>query len=110
VKLLLDQNLSPRLVKSLAKLYPGSKHVREVGLQSAVDDAVWSYARKNGFVIVSKDADFHQRSFLSGPPPKVVWIMRGNCKTAVIEAILRSHQRDLLAFGKDAKAAFLALR
>jgi predicted nuclease of predicted toxin-antitoxin system len=110
VKLLLDQNLSPRLVKSLDKLYPGSKHVRDVRLQSAPDDAVWGYARKGGFVIVSKDADFHQRSFLSGPPPKVVWIRRGNCTTADIEAILRDHHRDLLAFGEDVEAAFLALR
>ena len=110
MKLLLDQNLSPRLVKSLATLYPGSKHVRDVRLQNAQDDAVWNYARRNGFVIVSKDADFHQKSFLSGPPPKVVWIRRGNCKTADIETILRDHHRDLLAFGKDAEAAFLALR
>ena len=110
MKLLLDQNLSPRLTKSLAKLYPGSKHVRDVGLQNAMDDAVWSYARKNGFVIVSKDADFHQRSFLLGPPPKVVWIRRGNCKTADIEVLLRVHHRDLSSFGKDAQAAFLALQ
>lgn len=110
MKLLLDQNLSPKLLKPLAKLFPGSKHVRDVRLQSAGDDAVWSYARRNGFVIVSKDSDFHQKSFLSGPPPKVVWIRRGNCNTSDIEAILRERHRDLLAFGKDPEAAFLALR
>ena len=73
MKLLLDQNLSPRLVLSLAATYPGTSHVREVGLHAADDDMVWAYAAEHGSVIVSKDADFHQRSFVLGHPPKVVW-------------------------------------
>lgn len=66
MRLLLDENLSPRLVGSLDDLYPGTTHVREVGLASAEDSTVWGYAATNGFTIVSKDADFHQRSFLLG--------------------------------------------
>jgi predicted nuclease of predicted toxin-antitoxin system len=65
--------------------------------------------RSTGFVIVSKDADFHQRSFLLGHPPKVVWIRRGNCSTVEIEGILRSHEADLLAFAREEQEAFLAL-
>jgi len=63
VKLLLDQNLSPRLARTLAAIYPETTHVRDVCLQAADDDTVWAYAAEHGFVIVSKDADFHQRSF-----------------------------------------------
>ena len=37
MKLLFDQNLSPRLVHLLADLYPGSTHVRDVGLGEADD-------------------------------------------------------------------------
>lgn len=51
MKLLFDQNLSPRLPKSLADIYQGSVYVREVGLREADDDAIWDYAKKNGFVI-----------------------------------------------------------
>lgn len=109
MKLLLDQNLSPRLARTLAAIYPDTTHVRDVGLQAADDDTVWAYAAEHGFVIVSKDADFHQRSFVLGPPPKVVWIRRGNCSTAEIEEILRSRQADLLAFELDEHGAFLAL-
>ena len=79
MKLLLDQNLSHLLLASLTELYPGSTHVRDVDLASASDEAVWTYAARQGFTIVSKDADFHQRSFVLGAPPKVVWIRRGNC-------------------------------
>jgi predicted nuclease of predicted toxin-antitoxin system len=109
VKLLLDQNLSPRLAHALAAVYPGTTHVRDIGLQSAADETVWTYAAQHGFVIVSEDADFHQRSFVLGHPPKVVWIRRGNCSTGQIEGILRSRQADLLAFERDDQEAFLAL-
>ena len=61
MRLLFDQNLSPRLVAMLADLHAGSTHVRNESLQMADDDVVWAYAIQQGFVIVSKDADFHQR-------------------------------------------------
>ena len=109
MKLLLDQNLSPRLVHTLGTVYPGTAHVREVGLQAADDDTVWTYAADHGFVIVSKDADFHQRSFVLGHPPKVVWIRRGNCSTVEIEGILRSRAAELVAFERNDQEAFLAL-
>ena len=48
-------------------------------------------------------------SFLRGPPPKVIWIRRGNCTTADIEALLRSSRTEVFAFGAEAEAAFLAL-
>jgi predicted nuclease of predicted toxin-antitoxin system len=109
VRLLFDQNLSPRLVQALVDCYPGSIHVRDVGLQSSPDEAVWSYAAEHGLTIVSKDADFHQRSFLIGHPPKVVWIRRGNCSTSDIEALLRARRDDLAAFEHDSVKTFLAL-
>ena len=109
MKLLLDQNLSPRLAHTLAAIYPETAHVRDVGLQASDDETVWAYAAEHGFVIVSKDADFHQRSFVLGPPPKVVWIRRGNCSTVEIEEIVRSHEADLLTFERDDQEAFLAL-
>ncbi|MGO8816062.1 MAG: DUF5615 family PIN-like protein [Terriglobia bacterium] len=43
MKLLLDQNLSPRLVRTLAAIYPGSSHVRLLGLRDADDAAVWEF-------------------------------------------------------------------
>ncbi len=45
MKLLFDQNLSPRLVARLADCYPGSAHVSEVGLDRALDVEVWEFAR-----------------------------------------------------------------
>ena len=45
MKLLLDQHLSPRLRKALQDIYPQSLHVRDAGLESATDAAIWEYAR-----------------------------------------------------------------
>lgn len=109
MRLLFDQNLSPRLVGALADQHGGSSHVRDEGLRTAEDDTVWAYAAQHGFVIVSKDADFHQMSFVLGHPPKVIWIQRGNCSTGEIIALLRQHHADLLAFEQDETASFLAL-
>jgi predicted nuclease of predicted toxin-antitoxin system len=106
---LFDQNLAASLVQRLADLYPSSTHVGAVGLASADDAAVWTYAAEHGLTIVSKDADFHQLSFLKGAPPKAVWIRRGNCSTGDIEGILRGQHADLLRFEESADAAFLII-
>jgi predicted nuclease of predicted toxin-antitoxin system len=98
VRLLLDENLSPRLVDSLSDLYPGSKHVESVGLGGAADGDVWGYAKSHGFAIVSKDSDFAERSVLENEPPKVVWVRLGNCSTNDIERVLRSQYEAIRGF------------
>ena len=109
MRLFFDHNLSPRLSEVLQDIYPDSVHVKDAGLDRADDIAVWEYARDHELVIVSKDSDFRQMVFLHGPPPKVVWIRRGNCSTSEIEAMLRVSFNDLIAFDRDEHGAFLAL-
>jgi len=92
VKLLLDENLSPRLVDLLSDVYPGSEHLHAVGLGGATDDEVWVYARDHGFTIVSKDSDFADISVLRGAPPKVIWARLGNGTTASVEFLLRNSE------------------
>lgn len=109
MKLLFDENLSPRLVRLLDDLFPNSVHVRDIGLKAADDPQVWDYAKGNGLIIVSKDADMHQRSFMFGAPPKVVWVRLGNCSTSEVEELLRQHIEALKAFHEDGYASFLCL-
>jgi predicted nuclease of predicted toxin-antitoxin system len=108
VRLLLDQNLSPRLVRSLAELSE-ILHVRDVALQAADDQQVWDYAHEQGLMIVSKDSDFRQLSFRSRSPVKIIWIRLGNCSTAEIETVLRTYYEEIVAFESDPSAAVLAL-
>jgi predicted nuclease of predicted toxin-antitoxin system len=78
-------------------------------MKEAEDPVVWEYAKRQGFMIVSKDADFHQRSFVLGFPPKVVWIRLGNCTTAEVEQVIRKNLDSINAFVEDKEAAFLIL-
>ena len=109
MKLLFDENLSPRLIGLLSDIFPDSVHVRDVNLSSASDDDVWKYAGDHDFAIVSKDSDFHQRSFLLVNAPKAIWIQVGNCSTAQLEEILRSRVEVILEFEQEAAATFLAI-
>ena len=89
MKLLFDQNLSPRLPRALSDLFPDSAHVREIGLRDASDAAIWVRAREHGFTIVSKDSDFQQQSLLFGQPPKFIWLRVGNCSAQLVRDVLR---------------------
>jgi len=110
MRLLLDENLSPRLVESLADVFPGASHVCREGLRGMSDSAVWEYALRHRFIVVSKDDDFHHLAFLRGAPPKVIGLRLGNCTTEEIDAFLRKHAKAISTFGADQQDAYLELR
>ena len=91
MRLLLDQNLSHRLIKRLADLYPKSEHIHLVGLDRSDDGVVWDYAKEHGFYIVTQDEDYSELIRLRGAPPKVIWLRCGNTQTSEIERILRQN-------------------
>ena len=109
MKLLFDENLSHKLVTRLVDLFPDSIHVRELGLNSADDAIIWEHAKDNDFMIASKDSDFHQRSFVYGFPPKVIWVRLGNCSTSDVEKVLRKNYEAIEAFYTDDQGTFLSL-
>lgn len=73
-RLLFDEQLSEELCEAVADIFPGSLHVRLLGQGGAPDATVWDLARERGYLIVSKDEDFHRLAVLRGAPPKFVWI------------------------------------
>ena len=109
MKLLLDENLSPRLADSLANIYPGSKHVSGCGLAQTADFLVWDFAKANGFVIATKDSDFEHLALLRGQPPKVIQLRLGNCTTQVIGETLRKYSVVIHTFDLDPVEALLVL-
>ena len=107
--LLFDHNLSPRLVRRLADLFPNAIHVSSVGFGAALDRDVWDYARSNDLLIVTKDMDFGELGLLLGFPPKVVWIRRGNCSTRDIEKLLRENYDAIEKLSEDTDDGILTL-
>lgn len=109
MKLLSDHNLSPKLVTRLSDLYPDSNHVYPLGLFELEDPEIRSYAAANGFIVVTKDADYSEMHSLFGAPPKIVWIRRGNRSTSAIEIILRHHVEDIAKLTRDESFGILTL-
>lgn len=91
MKLLIDQNLSHRLVKPLQEQFPGTEQVRRLGLTDRRDTTIWDYAHQHGFVILTQDEDFFDLSSLRGAPPKVILLRTGNIPSTEVVEILQSH-------------------
>lgn len=109
MKLLLDENLSDRIIQRIVDLYPGSNHVKTLALTNTDDVVIWEYAKANNLVIISKDSDFHQRSLLYGHPPKFIYLRVGNSPTSKIVQILRDSFDTIRQFGDSEVESILVL-
>ena len=109
MKLLLDQNISRKLVPLLREDFPDSAHVAELDLAQSTDRQIWDYAGQNDYVIVSKDSDFRQLAFLFGPPPKAVWLDVGNVSSSTILELIRSSRETIKHFSENTEASLMLL-
>ena len=109
MKLLLDENLSRRLVARLAGLYPGSSHVFLEGLLHKPDAVIWEFAKQNGFAVVTADADFYEMATTLGPPPKIIWLRGCDYPTAEAERLLRGQAIRVAEFLKNEDQCVLVL-
>ncbi len=96
MQLLLDQNLSRKLVSRLSDIFPESSHVQFHDLAEKTDTEIWEFAKKNDYSIVTQDADFAERSRLYGSPPKVIWLRCGNAPTRQVENLIRNGEEAIL--------------
>ena len=110
MKLLVDENLPPRLASDLADLFPKSAHVHSVELGGTSDSVIWEYAKTHGFAFLTKDKDFASLSLAQGAPPKVILLQTGNCSADEVLSIVRSNAIRLADFDGDAQRALLILR
>jgi len=110
LKLLVDENLPPRLASDLADLFPESVHVSAVGLGGTSDSVIWEYAKAHGFAFLTKDKDFANLSIARGAPPKVILLQTGNCPTAEIIRMVRNNAVRFTDFEMDAQRSLLVLR
>ena len=93
MKLLLDENLSRRIVPFIQDIYPDSTQVVLVGLENTDDKTIRQYALAHDFIIVTKDADYYEMTVLYGQPPKIIWLKMGNQSKAETIKTLRDNQK-----------------
>ena len=110
MKALLDQNLSFRLVEVLLSRFPGSCHVRDVGLAGEDDERIWTLAKAEGFAIVTKDNDFLACALVRGHPPQVIQVCLGNVSTRRIADALQSRADDIERFATESVESVFLLR
>jgi predicted nuclease of predicted toxin-antitoxin system len=109
VKLLLDHNISHKLVARLADVFPGSTQTRLLNLGRTTDPQLWLIAQTNDYIFVTKDRDVAELAILRGTPPKIIWLRMGNCRSPVIEHALRSNFDRIAAFVSDPERVVLEL-
>ena len=109
MKLLLDENLSDRIIARIFDLFPGSTHVKNETLTHADDNVIADWAKQRGFAIISKDTGFYQTSVAFGTPPKFIWLRVGNCPTALIVDLLRSQHALISEFISNETETVLVL-
>lgn len=95
MKLLLDENLSRRIVPFLQAAFPDSSQVALLNLEGSSDAEIWQFAKDNGFVIVSRDSDFQERSLVAGHPPQVIWLKIPNRSKTIVLNILLDHRTEI---------------
>ena len=110
MKLLVDENLPPRLVDDLTDLFPDSVHVCSAGLGSTADVIIWEYAKAHSFTFLTKDKDFANLSLIWGAPPKVIVLQMGNCSAARLTSIIRNNAIRFSDFENDERRGLLLLR
>jgi predicted nuclease of predicted toxin-antitoxin system len=108
VRILLDQNLSPKLIRKLADIISGLESVYDHNLVNAPDPFIFDWARKEKFAaVVSTDRDFVHLVERLGPPPKIVRIERCDFPAKVIEELLRREALRIHAFVESDRAVLL---
>lgn len=98
MKLLFDQNISPKLLKILPENFDTSTQVRLESLENASDLEIFKFALKNNYSIVTFDSDFYDLSVFKGCPPKIIWLRTGNMTTKSISDILTLNFDNIILF------------
>jgi len=108
MKILIDENLSWKLVKLLSDIFDEAVHVRTLNLQHKPDGDLWGIAKANNWAILTQDNDFQFFSSKWGCPPKVIRLNCGNKATVAIAHIIRSKVVAIHAFA-DSEDCYLEI-
>jgi len=109
MKLLFDQNLSPKLLTYFTDSFDELTHVQDLNLDKADDISIFKFAKSKVFTLVSKDSGLSELVSFFGFPPKVIWVRRGNCSTNDIRKLIETNLDRILSFGVDAETGILVI-
>ncbi len=110
MKLLLDANISWRMLNQISEHFPESAHVDSIPVnRPAKDIQIWNYALKHDYTIVTNDEDFSKLSLYKGFPPKVIILRLGNMSTFHLSKVLKDHKQEILHFAASDDVGILEI-
>jgi predicted nuclease of predicted toxin-antitoxin system len=110
MKLLLDANLSWRMIVVLKQHFEDCFHVDSIGLNvPASDKEIWLFAKQNNLIIVTNDDDFVDFSNYNGFPPKIILLRTGNQSTLFISNLLIQRKADIESFSNSKETGLLEI-
>ena len=99
MKILIDQNISFRIVSLLKLHFPFADHVKSFGMEYSNDHDIYMFARNNEFqAILTLDEDFNHLQLIHGTPPKIIWIRGKNSTTAILASVINENVEQINLF------------
>ncbi len=110
MKLLLDANLSWRLVKPLSNHFPEISHILDYFSHNVSDQRIWAHARSGQYIIVTNDDDFASLLMDFGWPPKIILLKTGNQSNDYLLQLLVEKKQEIESFALDEQTGMLVIR
>ncbi len=107
MKILLDANISYRVVNKIKDVFPKASHLKFHTLEECDDIKIWEFAKENNYTIITNDSDFNDFLMVWGMPPKIIWLRMGNLSTKNIIKLLISKKQNILDFINNEKTGIL---
>jgi predicted nuclease of predicted toxin-antitoxin system len=98
MKLLIDQNISKRIIESISDTFSDSIHVNSIASTTSTDNELWDYALKNEFILVTTDSDFFNHCIISDQSPKIILVQGEVITSNKMEWALRINQEAIEQF------------
>ena len=94
----LDAHLSPRIARFIeTELGHPAQPIRDLNLRDAEDNEIFTEARKQKVILITKDSDFVDLVNQHGPPPYVIWLTCGNTSENRLKEIFTDFLSSALA-------------
>ncbi len=99
MNLLIDANISWRIVKILNSYFSSIVHAKDLNLkQPAKDIEIWNYCKAYDFTIVTHDEDFEKMLLSKGAPPKVIILKTFNINTLELANLILNQKNEIVDF------------
>jgi predicted nuclease of predicted toxin-antitoxin system len=101
LKLLIDKPISLRTVRLLGSIFPGTQHLRQVGLEGSSQEEILSYAVHYGYVLVTANETYLSLLNAEATDPKVIHLRCSRLIGKHVAGLMKRYISRIYAFGES---------